>query len=224
MQEVSASADFTALFGQLINVTGASGNVAGTVPHPFGFQGQPVVIANNTTYIVTLTIRGSGAAFSNGATTLIVPPGTTVTMTSNGGYTTAGVMLLQSPTPGIQCAYAKYSFTLDGGAIGAITPSITSLLPDNAIIVGATVNSTTAVTSLGSATVAVGTTAGSAADSILAATAKATLSLDAILNGVPVLATPVKLTAAGSINVTVAAAALTAGVIEVFVYYVLPSA
>lgn len=119
-------------------------------------------------------------------------------------------------------ARARYDFAIDGGAIGAITPSVSDTIPDNAIMIGSTVNSPTAVTSLGSATVAVGTTAGSSASAILAATAKASLSTDALINGVPVLATPVKMTAAGRINLTVAVAALTAGVIEVFVYYVLP--
>lgn len=116
-------------------------------------------------------------------------------------------------------AHAIYSFAVDGGAIGAITPVSTVIIPANAIIVGATINSTTAVTSAGSATVSVGTTAGSSASSILAATAKASLSIDALINGVPVFATPVKMTAAGSINVTVGTAVLTAGLIEIFVYY-----
>lgn len=119
----------------------------------------------------------------------------------------------------LNVAHAIYSFAVDGGAVGAITPVSTVVIPANAIIVGATVNSTTAVTSAGSATVSVGTTAGSSATSILAATAKASLSVDAIINGVPVFATPVKMTAAGSINVTVGTATLTAGIIEVFVYY-----
>lgn len=116
-------------------------------------------------------------------------------------------------------ARAKYDFAVDGGAIGAITPAATAVIPDNAVIVAATINPTTAVTSAGSATVAVGTTAGSSASALLAATAKASLSLDALINGVPVFATPVKMTAAGSINVTVATAALTAGVIEITVFY-----
>lgn len=115
-----------------------------------------------------------------------------------------------------------YSFAADGGAIGAITPKSTATLPANAIILGGIINVTTAVTSLGSATVAIGTTAGSAANSLLAATAKATLSLNALLDPVPIYtaATAVKLTAAGSLNITVAVAALTAGVIEVEVFYV----
>lgn len=122
-------------------------------------------------------------------------------------------------TNSFNVAHAIYSFATDGGAIGAITPVLTASIPANSILVGATINSTTAVTSAGSATVSVGTTAGSSATSILAATAKASLSLDALINGVPVFATPVKMTAAGSINVTVGTAVLTAGIIEVFVYY-----
>jgi hypothetical protein len=116
-------------------------------------------------------------------------------------------------------AKAIYNFATDGGAVSTITPAKNVLLPDNAVIVGATINSTTAVTSSGSATVAVGTSAGSSTTSILGATTKASLSADAVLNGVPVFATPVKLTAKGYITLTVGTAALTAGVIEVIVYY-----
>lgn len=133
--------------------------------------------------------------------------------TATANSTAAGVGL-------IGVAHAIYSFAVDGGAVGAITPASTAVIPANAIIVGATINSPTAVTSGGAATVAVGTTAGSSATSILGATAKTSFSTNALLNGVPVFGTPVKMTAQGSINITVATAALTAGVIEIFVYYV----
>lgn len=119
----------------------------------------------------------------------------------------------------LKMAKAVYVFGNDGGAISTITPKNTTLLPNNAVIVGATINSTTAVTAVGSATLAVGTSAGSATNSILAATAKASLSLNALINGVPVFATPVKLSAAGYITVTVATSALTAGVVEITVFY-----
>lgn len=123
----------------------------------------------------------------------------------------------------MRVAHAKYSFAVDGGAQGAITPASTAVIPDNAIIVGAQINSSTAVTSSGSATVAVGTTAGSAANSILTATGKASFTLDAVLNGSVTFAAPVKMTAAGSINITVGTADLTAGVLEIFVFYVVAS-
>ena len=119
----------------------------------------------------------------------------------------------------LRVAKAVYNFAIDGGAVSTITPNGTVALPDNAVIVAATVNSTTAVTSAGSATVAIGTSAGSSTTSILGATAKASLSADAVLNGVPVFATPVKLTAAGNVTFTIGTAALTAGVIEVTLYY-----
>jgi hypothetical protein len=124
---------------------------------------------------------------------------------------------------GLYVAKAVLNFAVDGGAIGAITPALSDTIPANAIMVGGTVNSTTAVTSAGSATVSIGTSAGSSATSILAATGKASFTLDALLNAVPVFATPVKMTAAGQITFSVAVAALTAGIIEVFVYYVVPA-
>lgn len=119
----------------------------------------------------------------------------------------------------LRVAKAVYNFAIDGGAVSTITPNGTVALPDNAVIIAATVNSTTAVTSSGAATVSIGTSAGSSATSILGATAKASLSADAVLNGVPVFATPVKLTAAGNVTFTIGTAALTAGVIEVTLYY-----
>lgn len=119
----------------------------------------------------------------------------------------------------LKIARAIYDFSVDGGAVSTITPKKTVSLPDNAVIIGGTVNSTVAVTSAGAATVAVGTSAGSSATSILAATAKASLSLDALLNVVPVFATPVKLTAKGDVTFTIGTAALTAGVIEVTLLY-----
>jgi hypothetical protein len=116
-------------------------------------------------------------------------------------------------------ARARFDFGIDGGVVGAITPKFTVTLPANAVIVAGTVNSTTAVTSAGAATVSVGTTAGSSATSILAATGKASLTANALLNAVPVFATPVKMSAAGDVNVTVGTATLTAGVIEIVLMY-----
>jgi hypothetical protein len=119
---------------------------------------------------------------------------------------------------GLLSAHATYSFAVDGGAISTITPVGTAALPNKAIITGVTINFSTAVTSAGSATVAVGTSAGSSTTSLLAATAKA--SCTGLVAGVPTLAAPIELTAAGNITVTIATAALTAGVAEIFVYYV----
>lgn len=125
------------------------------------------------------------------------------------------------PAGGFQTAKAIYSFAADGGAQATIVPKRTASLPKNAVIVGGSINSTGAVLSAGSATLAVGTSAGSSTTSILAATAKASLSANALINAVPVWATPVKLSAAGNITVTIGTADLTAGVVEItLLYYV----
>lgn len=125
---------------------------------------------------------------------------------------------------GLRVARAKYSFAVDGGAQGTIAPLDSDTIPDNAILLGGQINSTTAVTSGGSATVGIGTSAGSSTTSILAATAKASLSIDALLNAVPTFAAAVKLTAAGTITFTIGAADLTAGVIEAWVIFVVAQA
>lgn len=131
------------------------------------------------------------------------------------GYT----FVLQAGQPRFDGLYvwrAIYNFAVDGGAVGLITPSISDTIPVGAIMIGATINSPVAVTSGGSATVSVGV--GASAAALLAATGKASFTTDALINGVPVIGTPVKITTAGQINLTVAVAALTAGVIEVFVF------
>jgi len=131
----------------------------------------------------------------------------------------------QSPNYGsLQVAKAIYNFAVDGGAVSTITPKVTASLPANAVIVGGTINSTTALLSAGSATLAVGTSAGSSTTALLGATAKASLSLNALINAVPVFAAPVKLSAAGNITVTIATAAATAGVVEVTLFYFVANA
>jgi predicted RecA/RadA family phage recombinase len=121
--------------------------------------------------------------------------------------------------PRLFMAHAQYNFASDGGAEALITPAVNSTIPINAVIVGSVVNSTTAVTSAGSATLAVGTSAGSLANSLLTATAKASLGTNALVAGAAQFATPVKMSAAGQITVTPAVAALTAGVVEIYVFY-----
>ncbi|MEO5646130.1 MAG: hypothetical protein ABIQ91_01500, partial [Candidatus Paceibacterota bacterium] len=160
------------------------------------------------TIVQTDAVAGLNPVFTNTGTSAL--PVFTRSLTTNS--TAVGIN-------GLNVAHAIYSFAVDGGAVSTITPVSTAVIPNNAIIVAATINSTTAVTSAGSATVSVGTSAGSSTTSILGATAKASLSLDALINGVPIFATPVKMTAAGNVTFSVATAALTAGVIEAFVYY-----
>ena len=116
---------------------------------------------------------------------------------------------------------ATYSFAVDGGAVGLITPSKTVTLPKNFVITNAIINSPTPVSSGGSATISVGLSAGSSgAAALLAATGKASFSANAQQQGVPTagtLSSAIKMSAAGSVTLTVAVAALTAGVVDVVI-------
>ncbi len=125
-----------------------------------------------------------------------------------------GVPGFSGQANGVKVAHMLYDFAVDGGA--TCTPANSDTIPDNAVVFGGVINSPTACLAVGSATVAIGTAAGSASNSILTATAKP--SADAVL--VPTCAaTPFKMTAAGKLNITIASGPLTAGVIEAWVLY-----
>jgi len=124
----------------------------------------------------------------------------------------------------IRYAKARYDNSVHGGAISTITlsdPYGRNALPQGAIILGGTIDVITQLAGA-SATIAVGTTAGSSTTSIKGATAVASWTVGQ-LAVVPVFtaATYVKLTAAGSITCTIATTALTAGVFEVHLEYFL---
>lgn len=123
-------------------------------------------------------------------------------------------------------AWAKYSFGTDGGAVSTITPGVlfNTTIPDNSIITAVIINSTTALASGGSATISIGTSAGSSTTSLLGTTAYTTFTLDKLSPGVPTFNVPIKMTAGGNITFTIGTAPLTAGVIEVFVYFYTASA
>lgn len=111
--------------------------------------------------------------------------------------------------------YAKslYDFAVDGGAIAAILPVSGAILPAKAIIQGGVLDIVTTFTSGGSATLALGTSAGSSANSILAATAVASLTAGITTVLIPkfTAATILKMTAAGTLQWTIATATMTAG-------------
>lgn len=115
-------------------------------------------------------------------------------------------------------AKATFDVAVDGGAISTITPKLNSKIPDNAIILGGIIDNLTAFVGT-NATIAVGTSAGSAADSLKAATA--ITSYTGLLAIVPVFtaATMIKMTAEGVITVTVATTALTAGKFDIYLLY-----
>lgn len=114
-------------------------------------------------------------------------------------------------------AVFEYDFAKHGGAVGDITVD-PKLLPIGAIVTSGVIHVKTAVLSSGAATVALKLVG---ANDVLAATGKASLTLNALLDTVPVgtAATMIRCTAATQLTVTVAAAALTAGKIAVALEY-----
>lgn len=120
-----------------------------------------------------------------------------------------------------------YDFSKQGGAVGSFSLKDRDgnpvKLPTGALILNAFAVVRTAVTSGGSATIAL--TAESAAD-LLAATAISSFSAAAKLQGVPdfgTLADSVATTAERTLTATVAVAALTAGKFDVYCFYTLPN-
>lgn len=115
----------------------------------------------------------------------------------------------------------RYDFAVDGGAVGDIDLTAETVVPKNAVIMGGFVEVDTAVTSGGAATLAIKVE--SAGDIVAAAAVSgAPWSTTGRKSVVPVFtgATTVKTTAARKIVATVATAALTAGALDLVLFYV----
>jgi predicted RecA/RadA family phage recombinase len=132
-----------------------------------------------------------------------------------------GVPGFSGQVNGVKVAHMLYDFAVDDGA--TCTPANSDTIPDNAVVFDGVVNATSAVTADGAATVAITTSAGSGANSILTATGKAQLGADAVVKPT-CQGTPFKMTAAGKPSIVVATGPLTAGVIEAWVLYAIASA
>lgn len=122
---------------------------------------------------------------------------------------------------GAASASFDYDFSVDGGAVGAITlRGESGKLPDNACIVGAWFEGLTSMTSGGLATVRLGITGND--NALLADTAfdHASLLAEAVTSTAAEL--PLKVNNASGVNLiaTVATAALTAGRFRVHVQYI----
>jgi hypothetical protein len=118
----------------------------------------------------------------------------------------------------IKIAKATYNFSIDGGATGIVTPKAGATVPAGAIVLRAWTDVTTPMTSGGAATVALDIAAGTPIV-IKAATAYG----DAAYTGLDIhLAATVinKTTSAGAITFTIAGDTLTAGIVNIFVEYV----
>ncbi len=125
------------------------------------------------------------------------------------------------PTGSVQVVRGRYDFAVDGGAVGDIDLTKSAVIPANAVILGGFIEVDTAPTSGGSATVAVKV---EGANDIInaAAISGAPWSTPGRKSVIPVFtgATTVKTTAARKIQATVATAALTAGVFDVVLCYI----
>lgn len=123
---------------------------------------------------------------------------------------------------GLRIARARYSFAADGGAVSTIALAGSSIIPSGAVVLASLINVVTVPTSGGAATISVGVEA--AADQQAAAA----------ISGAPWSTTGAKwatqtfttapdvTTAARDISIDIATAALTAGVFDVYVFYILP--
>lgn len=117
---------------------------------------------------------------------------------------------------------AKWNFAVDGGAATAIIPAINETLPAGAVVIYSMIRVIVAVLSGGSATLTIGTDAGSSATSLLGSTGKASLTLGALIVGAAGAA-PFVMTAKGKFQFTIGTSAATAGRIECYTKYLLPS-
>ena len=120
--------------------------------------------------------------------------------------------MANSPTK--QTCKFVYDFAVDGGAVSAITPADADIIiPADAIITDMITYVSTALTSDGSATIAIGV--GGAALAAALAFDHANYSDEDVIH--TVIAD--KTTAAAAPTITVGTAALTAGVVEVIIEY-----
>ncbi len=180
-------------------------------------------LANN----LVLNLVGTGRPVNGTTGANLAGPGSIYT-----NLTTANVHLntgtFASPVweliSGIKFAKATYDFAVDGGATTLITPAagVNYIIPSGSIIIGGVIDILTTFTSGGSATISVGLSAGaSGAAALKAATAVAswTAGLMAII---PLFtaATMIKMTANGTVTLTVAVAALTAGKADIKLLYI----
>lgn len=131
---------------------------------------------------------------------------------------------MQSGAGALQEVKATYDFSVDGGAVGAITLKASPLIPANAIIFGGAIYPITTPTSAGAATIAVGLGTGAQAAALKAAANDETYAAGTALAIIPVftIASAVKVTAESKVTITVATAALNAGKFSVHLFYFMP--
>jgi len=183
-----------------VPISGASGTFAGKA-------GPGATVIDSTTGN-NYTNLGTKASPVWASVNLPAPIGT-------GGLTGGGLGSIGN-------AKMTYDFASDGGAISTITPLNSPTLPAGAIVLGGVIDITTTLTSGGAATIALGFGSGAQVAALKAATAVASYAAGTTLVMIPIFtsATYLKLTAAARMTLTVAAATLTAGRMDINVAYV----
>lgn len=122
---------------------------------------------------------------------------------------------------GVRVARGRYDFAIDGDPLapGLITLANSDTVPKGAIMVGGYIYTPTNFA--GATNVIVGLSAGGSNASLHASATIATYN-GLIVPVVPTFAAPIRTTADGTITITSTAAALTAGVCDIIVLYVMP--
>lgn len=120
----------------------------------------------------------------------------------------------------LQEVKVTYDFSVDGGAISTITPKASLIIPAGAVIFGGFIQGITLPVGPG-ATIAIGLGSGAQVAALKAATAIATYAAGATVALIPVFtaASVVKAVADTFVTFTIATAVLTAGKVQVTLYY-----
>jgi hypothetical protein len=127
---------------------------------------------------------------------------------------------------GLVIAKATYDFSVEGGAVSTIGLLGSTAIPSGTVIMGGYVDVRTAPTSGGAGTLALTTGEGAGDLVAAAAVSGAPWSTTGRKNIVPRLSdatTWIKTAAARDISAVIAAAALTAGILDVYLFYLPPS-
>jgi hypothetical protein len=177
---------------------------------PATFATLPL-INTNTGYIYNCPSVGPNAKQWS-VTGITGPPGV--------GTTNADSSIFGTVAMGV--CHFEYNFAVDGGAIGTIIPKNNCVIPANSIITGSTIYASTALTTSASGTLSIGYSGtGGGTTKLLAATAAA--SVTGILQSVIVPQTASgfgKITTAGAGEVAIATGAITAGIVDCWIYWV----
>lgn len=184
-----------------------------TLENRVGIQWNPSpnAIAYNVYFTTSATPPSSGA--------IALSMGDSATGFSDIGTSNAP-MTAMVLSRGIKEAFLRYEFGVDGGVVSTVSASTADVLPAGAVVFLG--NWFIPIAPVGSgASVAIGVLGGTT-NSILAATAITSLTLNA--TGICACqTTPFRVAAAGQLTVTISGAALTAGSVEAHVFYYLPT-